>query len=223
MSSCFKFLISKHLIEINPVEGVERPKVDESAGETPAMTARQVKHFLHQPDTSTLQGARDSAILNFLFYTGSRIGSPRSIRVKDFYQDKGFYVLRWKKKGGANQVVPVHPELQTALLYYLEKSEHRNIPDAPLFSAIKTGRNQGDALVNQTYVYIWNKYRKRAGLPAQFTPHSSRATFATMADEKGVPIQDIQATLGHANISTTQSYIHSRKQYKDSAVFSVKY
>ena len=187
------------------------------------MTAEQVKHFLRQPNTRTLQGARDSAILNFLFYTGSRISSPQSIRVKDFYQDKWFYVLKWKKNGGANQVVPVHPELQTALLHYLDKSEHQNIPDAPLFSAVKKGKNQGLALVNETYVYIWNKYRKKAGLPAQFAPHSSRATFATTADEKGVPIQDIQATLGHANISTTQSYIHSRKQYKDSAVFTVNY
>jgi integrase len=158
-----------------------------------------------------------------LFYTGSRIGSPRSIRIKDFYQDKGFYVLRFKKKGGANQVVPVHPELQTALLHYLDKSDHRNNPTAPLFHSIRRDKNKGEPLSNETFVYVWNKYRKKSGLPSQFTPHSSRATFATTADERGVPIQDIQATLGHANISTTQAYIHSRKQYKDSAVFSVKY
>jgi site-specific recombinase XerD len=49
ISSCFKFLISKHVIDTNPVEGVQRPKVDESSGETPVMVAEQVKLLLKQP------------------------------------------------------------------------------------------------------------------------------------------------------------------------------
>jgi len=32
------------------------------------------------------------------------IGAPSTIRLKDFYQDDGFYVLKWRKKGGKNQV-----------------------------------------------------------------------------------------------------------------------
>ena len=197
--------------------------MDESSGETPAMTPEQVKHLLSQPDTNTLKGARDSAILHFLFYTGSRIGSPRTIKIKDFYQDKGFYVLRWKKKGGTNQVIPVHPELQAALLRYLQMSEHSHDNNAPLFAAVKKGNNNGAGLNNKTFYSVWRKYRVMAGLPKQFTPHSSRATFATITDEKGAPVQDIQSALGHANISTTQAYIHAKKQHKDSAVFSVKY
>ncbi len=223
LSSCFNYLRSKNVVESNPTEGVERPKVDETSGETPAMTNEQVRLFLSQPDTQTLKGARDSAILYFLFFTGSRIGAPSTIKVKNFYQDKGFYVLKWRKKGGKNQIVPVHPELQTALLHYLELSGHGKDPEAPLFSAVKKGRNKGEGLSNQWFSEIWRKYRKKAGLPEQFTPHSSRATFATTADENGVNIQDIQQALGHANIATTQPYIHSRKQYKDSAIFSIRY
>lgn len=187
------------------------------------MVAEQVKLLLRQPDIETVLGARDYAILCFLFYTSSRIGSSRSIRIKDFYQDKGIQVLRSKKKGGASQGVPVHPELQTALLHYLDKSDHRNNPNAPLFHSIRRDKNKGEPLPTKTFVYIRNKYRKKAGLPEQFTPHSSLATFATTADGQRVPIQYIQATLSHANIYTTQAYIHSRKLYKDSAVFSVKY
>ena len=207
---------------VNPTEGIERPKVDETTGETPAMTNEQVRLLLSQPDNRTVIGARDSAILNFLFYTGSRIGVPNSIRVKDFYEDKGFYVLKWRKKGGQNQIIPVHPELQTALLHYLSVSDHVSNPEAPLFAPVKNGVD-GQGLSSRQYDNIWRKYCAMAGLPNQFTPHSSRATFATVADENKVPIQDIQSALGHANISTTQTYIHSRKQHKDSAVFSVKY
>lgn len=222
ISSCFRFLQSKGLIKRNPADGIGRPKVDESVGETPVMTNDQVRAFLRQPDTRTLKGARDSAILYFLFYTGSRIGAPGTIKVKDFYEDKGFYVLKWRKKGGKNQVVPVHPQLQDALRQYMSKATHKNDPEAPLFAPVKNGK-KNTGLSNKTFWEIWTKYRLQAGLPEQFTPHSARATFATVADENGVPIQDIQTALGHSNISTTQPYIHSRKNHKDSAVFKVIY
>lgn len=132
-------------------------------------------------------------------------------------------MLRWRKKGGKNQVVPVHPQLQSALLHYLSLRTDEKEPDSPLFAAVKAGQNKGKGLSNRMFDRIWHEYRVKAGLPPEFTPHSARATFATAADENGVPIQDIQTTLGHANISTTQPYVHSRKKHKDSAVFSVKY
>lgn len=223
LSSCFQYLRGKGVVSDNPVDGVERPKVDETAGETPAMTNCQVKLMLSQADINKLKGARDSAILHFLFYTGSRIGAPGTIRMKDFYQDKGFYVLRWRKKGGKNQVVPVAPQLQAALLHYFSMKNDFHAPNDPLFSPVKLGQNQGKGLSKLTFDRTWHHYRIKAGLPPEFTPHSARATFATVCDENGVPIQDIQTTLGHANISTTQPYIHSRKNHKDSAVFSVRY
>lgn len=76
ISSCFQYLQEQQVVGENPVNGVERPKVDETVGETPSMSNAQVKKFLAQPDPETLKGARDSAILHFLFYTGSRIGAP---------------------------------------------------------------------------------------------------------------------------------------------------
>lgn len=224
ISSCYRHLQARGLIQRNPTDGIERPKVDETSGETPALTNTQVRLILKQPDLRTKQGLRDSAILHFFFYTGSRIGAPGTIKVKDFYEDKGFYVLKWKKKGGKNQVLPVAPALQEALLKYLNQSEHGNNPEAPLFSPVKKGRNNGDkGLSNKAFWDVFIKYRRKAGLSDKYTPHSARATFATVADENGVSIQDIQTALGHANISTTQPYIHSRKNHKDSAVFRVIY
>jgi len=224
ISSCFRHLQARGLVKRNPADGIERPKVDETIGETPALTDEQVRAFLKQPDTRNLQGLRDSAILHFLFYTGSRIGAPGSIKVKDFYEDKGVYVLKWTKKGGASQVVPVHPALNDALQQYLGQSEHASDPDSPLFAPIKKSNNDGSkGLSKVTFSNVWKKYRLKAGISEKFTPHSSRATFATKADENGVPIQDIQTALGHANISTTQTYVHTRKKHKDSAVFRVNY
>jgi site-specific recombinase XerD len=62
-----------------------------------------------------------------------------------------------------------------------------------------------------------------AGLDSKFTPHSARATFATMLDRMGEPLQNIQNLLGHANPSTTQTYTHRTVDYQDSPVFRASY
>ena len=77
LSSCYRFLQHRGVVNRNPVEGIERPKVDESRGETPVMTAQQVRRILNEPDITTLKGARDSAILHLLLYMGARIGAPK--------------------------------------------------------------------------------------------------------------------------------------------------
>lgn len=224
IGSCFRHLKKAGLIEKNPVDDIERPSVDDSINETPSLSDDQVRAFLQQPDTSKLIGMRDSAILHFLFFTGSRIGSPGTIKVKDFYEDDGYHVLKWTKKGGQSQIVPAHPALIKSLNEYLNNSEHSNNPEAPLFAPVQFANNDGSkGLTRSTFSNIWKKYRIKAGVPDTFTPHSSRATYATRADQLGIPLQDIQATLGHADPNTTQRYIKSKKGYKDASTFKMEY
>jgi site-specific recombinase XerD len=50
---------------------------------------------------------------------------------------------------------------------------------------------------------------KRAGITKKMTPNMLRHTFATHAVMKGADIKSVQALLGHANIATTQKYVHA--------------
>jgi len=92
-----------------------------------------------------------------------------------------------------------------------------------LFISVRKDKYFGKALSRQQFTNIWGKYRDKAGLDTKFTPHSARATLATLLDRMGEPLQKIQHLLGHANPSTTQTYTHNVVEYKDSPVFRVDY
>ena len=67
------------------------------------------------------------------------------------------------------------------------------------------------------------KYAKAAGIAAEFSPHSLRATAATNALDNGADIAQVQAWLGHANIATTRLYDRRRSRAEDSPTFKVSY
>jgi site-specific recombinase XerD len=56
------------------------------------------------------------------------------------------------------------------------------------------------------------KYRKNAGITKRASCHTLRHTFATYKVEKGVSPFQLQQWLGHANLNTTQIYVHLGKQ-----------
>jgi site-specific recombinase XerD len=223
LSSLFKHLKNEQVIQINPVENIQRPRIANEHGSTPAMTAPQVRKLLDAPDITTLQGARDSAILHALGFTACRIAELTALKVGDLYEDQGYFLLLFTVKGGKEHAVEVHHELQQAIRRYLAIADHGTDPNSPLFMAVKRGRNQGRPLHKDHFAWIFEKYRSLAGLPKTFTPHSLRATCATVALENGANLEDVQRLLSHADIRTTQIYDKRRFNHKDSAAFAVRY
>jgi integrase len=80
--------------------------------------------MLEIPDPDTLKGARDRAILHIMFYTGCRISEISSLKVKDFYEDGGYWVLDFVVKGGKRNKLAIHQELQITIMDYLAMSGH---------------------------------------------------------------------------------------------------
>ncbi|WP_439951565.1 tyrosine-type recombinase/integrase [Planomonospora sphaerica] len=55
--------------------------------------------------------------------------------------------------------------------------------------------------------------------PARLTPHTARATAATLALDAGVPLADVQELLGHASPVTTQRYTRGRRKLDSHAAY----
>lgn len=226
LSSLYKHLAEKQLCPNNPVSGVRYPNKGSNglgSGKTPTLTARQVRAHLDAPDTSTLQGLRDRALLHVFYYTGGRCSEPSALKVKDFRMDREYWVLEMTIKGEKTNTIAIHTECQIAIHRYLQEAGHGDAPYSPLFKAVKSGNNLGQPLSRLQFYNLFKKYARLAELPSSITPHSARATFITEAFEAGIAGEDIQRTVGHSSITTTEGYNHTAKRHRKSASFGVNY
>lgn len=181
--------------------------------------------MLDAPNPEKLPGLRDQAALHILFYTGCRISEVCSLKVKDFYEDGGYFVLDFLVKGGKRNRLAIHQELQIVLNNYLEAAGHERLSEAPLILSAKkhSGRKALAPLSRQQMHNVFMRYAKKAGLPKGVRPHTARATFITQALEKKCPIEAVQRSVGHSRISTTQMYDKRTMKHRESASFAVVY
>lgn len=222
VSSLFKHLCEKQITHRNPTIGVKRPKVDAKEVKAPVLTPEQVRKMIDIPDPTTLKGVRDRAILHILFYTGCRISEISSLKIKDFYEDGGYWVLDFMVKGGKRNKLAIHQELQIAITDYLDLSDHGYEKEAPLIMSVQRDYLR-ESLKRRQINYIFHKYARLANLPDGIRPHSARATFITNALENGAKIEAVQKSVGHAKINTTQMYDKRLVNHRESASFAVRW
>ncbi len=163
------------------------------------------------PNTATVQGLRDKAMLELLFSTGLRVSElcslPRDLNLKsDEFSIRG--------KGEKVRVVFLSQVAKDAVKAYLEKRD--DMSDAlfvqiasPIISKAKKEKNEiTGALTPRSVERIIKHYAIKAGISKKVTPHVLRHIFATDLLENGADLRSVQAMLGHANIATTQIYTH---------------
>jgi len=170
ISSLFKHLCEKQIAHRNPTIGVKRPRINAREVTSPVLTPAQVRKMLELPDPDTLKGARDRAILHILFYTGCRISEISSLRVGDFYEDGGYWVLDFVVKGGKRNKLAIHQELQITIMDYLAMSGHGHEKDTPLIMSVQRDYLREPLRCRQVN-YLFHKYARMADLPDGIRPH----------------------------------------------------
>lgn len=221
LSSLFNHLCHQQLIPINPVKGLKRPRVNQDRVETPIITKQQVRALLDAPNLKKLKGLRDTAILHVLFFCGCRASEITTLKRSDYFEDGGYWVLDFTVKGGKKNRLAIHPEAKNALDRYLAVASHGQLKHAYLFQ--RTQAPDGHRLSYNTIEQLFRNYASLVKLPEGVTLHSARATFITEALKNNCLLEDVQASVGHADISTTQMYDKRVRGYKESASFKVHF
>ena len=143
-------------------------------------------------------GARDMAVVTLMYGCGLRVSEAlgltgAAVPLPD--------VLRITGKGGKERLVPVLPAARDAVGSYLSLCPHPLEADKPLFRGVR-----GGALGPRQVQKAVESARLQLGLPASATPHAMRHSFATHLLNAGGDLRAIQELLGHASLSTTQTY-----------------
>src|SRR5437879_124663 len=169
------------------------------------LSPESVEKLLAAPQDTDRFAARDRALLETLYATGSRASEVVNLKLLDLHLDSGF--CKCQGKGNKQRIVPLGRPAVAELRNYLSglRSELvRATPDAPWVFVSRGGRR----LTREMLWILVKKYVRRAGLSAKVSPHTLRHSFATHLLAGGADLRTVQELLGHANIRTTQHYTH---------------
>jgi integrase len=161
-------------------------------------------------DATRAEDAQDAELVRVAAYTGLRQGELRALR----WRDVGAGVITVSRalsagvesgtKGGRVRHVPLVPQAAEAL----ERLRGRGDFTAPDELVFCTWR--GRALDPSALVARFKRARDAAGLrPLRF--HDLRHTYGSLLAATGVPVTEIQAAMGHADLQTTARYLHARQ------------
>ena len=140
-------------------------------------------------------------MLRLLYLGGLRISELCELRVRDLAAREGAGQITVFGKGGKTRVVLLKASMWQELTT-LRSAD----PEAPIFRS----RNGGGALRHVMVHYIVKKAAARAGLSAAVSAHWLRHAHVSHALDRGAPAHLVEATIGHANLSTTGKYAHAR-------------
>jgi site-specific recombinase XerD len=173
----------------------------------------QAQHLLDLPDTATLKGKRDSAILSMLLGCALR-RNELSILTIDHIQ------LR-EERWVVSDLISKHERVRTiAIPSWSKQALDRwvgaaNIDSGRVFRSIdKADRITGVSISPQAVYDVVQTYAARAGL-SRIAPHDLRRSFAKLAFAAGSELEQIQFCLGHASVVTTERYIGTRQKLKN--------
>ena len=202
LHSFYQYLSDKQNLKIDPTEQLDYPKLEKKL--PVFLNVQEVERLLEAPNSKSLFGQRDRAMLELLYSCGLRVSelinlSYHNINLKDEF-------IRIHGKGNKERLLP----MGEIAIDYLTKYELNSRP-----ALLKNGQsdsyflsNRGRAMSRQNFFYIIKDYASKAGIEKPLSPHSLRHAFATHLVQKGADLRSVQLMLGHSDISSTQLYTH---------------
>ena len=190
LSSFFAWLENEDYIVKSPVRRIHKVKATKKVKET--FTDENLEKL-----RDTCSNVRDLAILELLISTGMRVGELTRLNIADMnFQERSCIVL---VKGNSEREVYFSAKSKMYIKKYLETRTDNN--EALFVSLIKPYNRLGISGIE-----IAIRHLGREANINKVHPHKFRRTMATMAIDKGMPVEQVQKLLGHIKIDTTMEY-----------------
>ena len=208
----FDFLILENILNENPLENIETPKIGSKLPTT--LTVKEIDKLIDSIDIKSKNKIRNKAIIEILYSCGLRVSELITLKVSDLYFNES--IIKVTGKGNKERFVPI----SKGAINYIEKY----LNEIRIFQKIKKGsedtlflNERGSGLSRVMIYIILNDLKIKAEINKKIGPHTLRHSFATHLLENGADLITIQNMLGHENIVTTERYLHvNRKHLVDS-------
>jgi integrase/recombinase XerD len=198
------WLVTAGHLTVNPTENIKSPKLDAPRREVP--TDDQLVKLLKAIDgiPGAYRRALCRAVVTTAIFSGLRRFELLNLEAGDLEENGLLHVRRGK--GGKPRDVLLCDQALTALRAYLAVRPDCDHPR--LFLLRKNIAFGNEAL--RTLLRDLAELSGQSGDKA-LLPHSMRHAFASRLSENGMDLYGIMTVLGHADLKTTQKYLHSSK------------
>jgi integrase/recombinase XerC len=196
--SFFRYLARENILESAAARSVRTPRI--RRGLPRPLSERDAVRAIEQAgehDVAWL-GLRDAALLTLLYGAGLRISEALSLKRGDVPLAPSLTILG---KGAKERVVPILPQVRDAIAAYEKQIPFTGAKDAPLFLS-----RRAKPMSPREAQLLMQRMRGALGLSERATPHAMRHSFATHLLANGGDLRSVQELLGHASLSTTQTY-----------------
>ncbi len=210
----FRFLVVEGAVQGNPMPVVPKPRTAAATpkplqGEdTPERLLRLVAQGARKARNPWPE--RDLAVLSTLLCTGLRSAELLDLTVASLAGRPGERRLHVRGKGGGSRSIPIEDALDGVVATYLESRRRRFGRRLPGNEALFVD-HRGEPLRRGGLQYLVRQSLRAAGVSDRVRSgamvHALRHTFATRLAEDGANASEIAKLLGHASISSSQTYI----------------
>ena len=204
----FDFLILENILNENPLENIETPKIGSKLPTT--LTVKEIDKLIDSIDIKSKNKIRNKAIIEILYSCGLRVSELITLKVSDLYFNES--IIKVTGKGNKERFVPI----SKGAIDYIE----RYLNEIRIFQKIKKGsedtlflNERGNGLSRVMIYIILNDLKIKAEINKKIGPHTLRHSFATHLLENGADLITIQNMLGHENIVTTERYLHVNRKH----------
>jgi site-specific recombinase XerD len=176
------------------------------------LSPEEARRLWQAPDTSTLKGKRDCAILAVLLGCGLRRRELADLQFAHLQQREDHWaIVDLVGKGGHIRTVPMPDWVKSKVDAWAGEA---GLNTGKLFRCVcRAGKWWGDGVTERLVWHVVKQYAQELGFAA-LAPHDLRRSCAKLCHSAGGELEQIQFLLGHVSVQTTERYLGCKQRIR---------
>jgi site-specific recombinase XerD len=177
------------------------------------LTAAEARTLWQLPDSTTLKGKRDRAILAALLGCGLRRRELTELTPEHLQRREDHWaIVDLVGKAGHVRTIPVPDWVKRAIDDWLTAASE---VDGRLFRRVcQTGTIGGNEMTEKVVWHVVKQYAGKLGV-AKLAPHDLWSSCARLCHGAGGELEQIQFLLGHVSVQTTEKYLGCKQRLRE--------